>query len=62
MLAAALAWASCPSSSSDRLLDDVIHDVGGRVVDAARLLDLRFLLDLGLVAGGEADDLAEECS
>ena len=41
-------------------LDDVVHDVGGRVVDAAGLLDLGLFLDLGAVAGGEADDLAEE--
>ena len=45
---------------ADRGLDDVIHDVGGGVVHAARLFDLRFFLDYGAVAFGEADDLAEE--
>ena len=50
-----------PSSSLPTvLLDDVVDDVGGRVVDAAGLLDLRLVLDHGAVAGGQADDLAEE--
>ncbi len=42
------------------MLDDVVYDVGGRVVDAAGLLDLGLLLDLGAVAGGQPDDLTEE--
>ncbi len=45
---------------ADGLLDDVVHDVGGGVVDAAGLLDFGLFLDLGVVAGGQADDLAEE--
>ena len=45
---------------ADGVLDDVIDDVGGRVVDAAGLADLGLFLDLGLVAGGQADHLAQE--
>ena len=44
----------------DGVLDDVVDDVGGRVVDAAGFADLGLFLDLGLVAGREPDDLAEE--
>ena len=60
-----LSLAAClgvlPSSSLPTVcLDDVVHDVGGRVVDAAGLLDLGLFLDHGAVAFGEADDLAEE--
>ena len=42
------------------LPDDVVHDVGGRVIDAAGFLDLRLVLHHGAVALGEADDLAEK--
>ena len=42
------------------LLDDVIDDVGRRVVDAARLADLGLLLDLRLVPVGQPDHLAQE--
>ena len=42
------------------MLDDVLDDVGRRVVNAAGLLDLGFLLDLRVVALGEPDDLAEK--
>ena len=45
---------------ADRVLDDVVDDVGRRVVDAAGLLDLGLVLDHGAVAGREADHLAEE--
>ena len=45
---------------ADRVLDDVVNDVGGRVVDAAGLLDLRLVLDLGAVPLRQPDDLAEE--
>ena len=46
--------------AADRFLDDIIDDVFRGVEDAARLLHLRFVFHLRLVAGGEADDLAEE--
>ena len=41
-----------------RLLDDVVDDVGGRVVDAAGLLDLGFVLHYRTVALGESNYLA----
>ena len=49
-----------PSKLADRVLDDVIDDVGGRVIDAAGLADLRLFLHHGAVARRQADDLAEE--
>ena len=52
--------ASCPRIRADGVLDDVVDDVGRRVIDAAGFLDLRLLLDLGLVTGREPDDLAEK--
>ena len=45
---------------ADCVSDDVLDDVGGRVIDAAGFLDLRLLFDLGLMAGGEPDDFAKE--
>jgi len=45
---------------ADGVLDDVVHDVGRRVIDAAGLADLRLLFDLGVMAGGEADHLSQE--
>ena len=42
------------------MLDNVIHDVGGRVIDAACLFDLRLFLDFGPGTGRQADDLAQE--
>ena len=55
------AWGVLPSSKfADGLLDDVVHDVGGRVIDAAGLLDFGLVLDHRAVAFGQADDLAEE--
>ena len=45
---------------ADGGLDDVVHDVGGGVIDAAGLLDFGLFLDHGSMAFGEADDLAEE--
>jgi len=45
---------------TDGLLDDVIHDVGGGVVDAARPFDLRLLLHFGPVGRSQTDDLAQE--
>ncbi len=48
---------------ADRLLDDVVHDVGRGVVDAAGLADLRLLLDDGVVAAGavfETDHLPQK--
>ena len=44
----------------DGILDDVIHDIGGGVVDAASLAHFRLLLHLGLVTGGQADDFSKE--
>ena len=60
-----LSLAAClgvlPSSSLPTVcLDDVVHDVGGRVIDAAGLPDFGLFLDLGAVAFGQADDFAEE--
>ena len=50
-----------PSSRlAHRVLDDVVDDVGRRVVDAARLLDLGLVLDHGVVPGREADHLAQK--
>ena len=45
---------------ADRVLDDVLDDVGGRVIDAAGFLDLRLLFDLRLMPGRKPDDLAEK--
>ena len=45
---------------ADSILDDVIDDVSGCVINAARFLDLWFVFDLGLMAFGEPDDLAEK--
>src|SRR5439155_19847786 len=45
---------------ADRVLDDVIDDVGGRVINAARFLDFWFVFDFGLMAFGEPDDFAEK--
>lgn len=42
------------------MVDDIIHDVRRRVIHTAGLSDLRLVLHLGLVPGGEADDLAQE--
>ena len=41
-------------------LDDVIDDVGGRVVDAACFLDLGLFFDFCPMSFGETDDFAEE--
>jgi len=43
-----------------RLLDDVVHDVGGRVINPARLLDLGLLLDFGPVARRQPNYLPQE--
>ena len=45
---------------TDRVLDDVIDDIGGRVIDPPRLAHLRLFLDFGLVPRCQADDLAQE--
>ena len=45
---------------ADRVLDDVVNDVGRRAVDSAGFPDFGLLFDLGLMAGGEQDDFAEE--
>ena len=44
----------------DGILDDVIDDIGGGVVDAASLADFGLFLDLGLVTGGKPDDFSQE--
>ena len=46
--------------TAHRVLDDVVDDVGRRVVDTAGLLDLGLVLDHGAVPGRETDYLAEE--
>ena len=45
---------------ADGVEDDVVHDVGGGVINAAGLAHFGLFLDLGLVPGGQADDLAQE--
>jgi len=45
---------------ADRVLDDVVDDILGRVMDAAGFPDFGLFFDLGLMAGSETDDLAEE--
>ena len=42
------------------MLDDVLDDIGGRVIDAAGFLDLRLLFHLRLMPSREPDDLSEE--
>ena len=42
------------------MLDDVLHNIGGGVIDAAGFLHLRLLFHLRLVPGREPDDLAEK--
>ncbi len=45
---------------ADGVLDDVIDDVRGRVVNAARFFDFRFVFDFCAMAFGEPDDFAEK--
>jgi len=45
---------------ADGVLDDVIDDVGGGVVNAAGFFDFGFVFDFGAVGFGEGDDFAEE--
>ena len=45
---------------ADGVFNDIVHDVGGGVVNPAGLAHLRLVLDFGLVAGGQADDLAQK--
>ena len=45
---------------ADRIPDDVLDDIGRRVIDTAGLLDFRFFLDLCLMTGSETNDFAEE--
>ena len=42
------------------MLHDIVHDVGGGVVNATRLPHLGLLFHLGPVSRGEANDLAQE--
>jgi hypothetical protein len=43
-----------------RVFDDVIDDVSGRVINAARFLNLGFIFDFSLVAFGKPDDFTEK--
>ena len=45
---------------ADRVLDDVVDDVGRCVVDTAGFANLGFFFDFGVVGGREGDDLSEE--
>src|SRR2546426_5985768 len=45
---------------SHGVLDDVIDDVGGRVINAAGLFDLRFFLNDGAMSFRQPDDFAKE--
>ena len=45
---------------ADGVLDDVIDDVGWRVIDAAGLADLGLFLHFGLMARRQANDFAEK--
>ena len=45
---------------ADGVLDDVVDDVGGGVIDAAGFFDFGFVFDFGAVGFGEGDDFAEE--
>ena len=45
---------------ADGILDNVIDDVCGSIVNPAGLAHFRLFLDLGLVPGSQADDLAQE--
>ena len=58
--ASEIGGASAFNLFADGVMDDVVHDVGGGVVHAAGLAHFGFLLDFGLMSGGQADDFAEE--
>ncbi len=58
--AAHLLWALPFEELADRVLDDVVHDVGRGVVHAASLAHLGFLLDHRPAPRRQADDLAQE--
>ena len=45
---------------ADCVLDDVIDDVGGRVINAARFLDFGFVFDSRLMPFGKTNDFAEK--
>ena len=45
---------------ADGVSDDVLDNIGGRVIDAAGLFDLRFLFYFRLMSGCEPDDFAKE--
>ncbi len=42
------------------VLDNIINNVRGRVINAASFLDFRLVLDFCVVTSGEANHLAEE--
>lgn len=55
-----LGWALAFNLPPDRILNDIIHYIGRRVIDSACLSHLRFFFNLGLMAFGQPDDLAQE--
>jgi len=55
-----LQWAASGQQRADGVLDDVTHDIGGGVIDAAGLAHFGFFFHLRLVPVGEADDLAQK--
>src|SRR5947209_3395287 len=46
--------------SAHGLPDDVVHDVGGRVIDATGFLDFRLFPNNGAMAFGQPDDFAKK--
>jgi hypothetical protein len=47
---------------ANRVLNDVIDDVGGCVINTACFLDLWFVFNFCLMPLGEPDDLPRNCS
>ena len=46
--------------SSKRILNNIVHDIAGSVVDPAGFAHLGLLFHLGLSPGRQADDAAQE--
>ena len=55
-----LLWGLSLHELSDRLPDDIVHDISGRVIDSAGFLDLGFVLDDSVMSRGKPDDFAEK--
>ncbi|MCK4392393.1 hypothetical protein KAX17_05765, partial [Candidatus Bipolaricaulota bacterium] len=53
-------WGVPLKELSHGVLDDVVNDVGGRVLDTTGLLHRGLVLHLGAMARGQTDHLAEE--